>query len=103
MTSPASLPTCSAERVTGLLADTLRAGITAGATRGDLDPDATAAVLFEIGWATVRAVLQGDTELPLASALDVLNSIIDTGISARAQQARRRAERPGRSPEASGA
>jgi AcrR family transcriptional regulator len=70
-------------RITGLLAETLRAGIDAGQTRADLDPDHVAAVLFEIGWATVRAALQEDNDLPLSVALDVLNTIADRGITAR--------------------
>jgi hypothetical protein len=40
-------------------------------------------VLFEAGWAIVRAHLEGVNDLPLAAALDVLNTIVAHGISTR--------------------
>lgn len=79
------------DRITVMLAVTLREGAARGTVRVDLDPDKTAVVLFEVGWAIVRAHLEGVNDLPLAAALDVLNTIVDHGISTRpeARQSRR--------------
>lgn len=71
------------DQPTTLLADTLREGGSRGAIRTDLDPDETAAVLFELGWAIVRAHFEAANDLPLATALDVLNTIVDRGVTRR--------------------
>ena len=53
--------------------------------RGDTDVDAAAAVLFEIGWAVVRAALEGDSQIPLERALTTLNQIVGLGLLPRSQ------------------
>jgi len=70
-------------RIRELLADTLHQGMTEGTVRETLDVDATAGILFEVGWAVVRAELEGTAEIPLAKALDTLNEIVGRGIMNR--------------------
>jgi len=70
-------------RIRELLAEALTEGHREGSIRADLDVEATAAVLFEIGWAVVRAELDDSSDLPLAVALDTLNDIVGLGLIAR--------------------
>lgn len=70
-------------RIRELLAETLRQGIREETVRDTLDVDATARILFEVGWAVVRAELEGTTDLPLSQALDTLNEIVGRGIMNR--------------------
>lgn len=70
-------------RIRGLLAEALRAGQREGTVRRSLDVDTAAAVLFEIGWAIVRAELEGTSDVPLEHALNTLNEIVGLGIVAR--------------------
>lgn len=71
-------------RMRALLAEALRAGQREGSVRTTIDADTAAAVLFEIGWAVVRAELEGEGDLPLAVALHSLNEIVGLGLLARA-------------------
>lgn len=67
-------------RIRQLLAETLAEGRREGTVRANLDPDAAAAVLFEMGWGVVRAGLEDATGLPLDAALAMLNDIVGRGI-----------------------
>jgi len=67
-----------------LLIETLRAGQREGSVRASIDAEAAASVLFEIGWAVVRAELEGETDLPLEVALRNLNEIVGLGLLVRA-------------------
>jgi AcrR family transcriptional regulator len=67
-------------RIRQLLAEILAEGRREGTVRADLDPDATAAVLFEMGWGVVRAGLENATGMPLDAALATLNDIVGRGI-----------------------
>lgn len=71
------------ERMIALLEQALIAGQREGAVRANIDPAAAAAILFEIGWAIVRAELEGEAALPLDRALMTLNEIIGLGLSPR--------------------
>ena len=71
------------ERMIALLEQALIAGQREGAVRTNIDPAAAAAILFEIGWAIVRAELEGEAALPLDRALMTLNEIIGLGLSPR--------------------
>jgi AcrR family transcriptional regulator len=70
-------------RIRDLLRELLRIGREEGSVRADLDIDAAAAVLFEIGWAVVRSELEGEGELPLDRALTTLNQIVGLGLLPR--------------------
>ncbi len=70
------------DRITELIEQTLRDGQSEGTIRGEIDAAASAAVLFEIGWAIVRSHLLGDLPLPLAEALETLNAIVGRGTMA---------------------
>jgi AcrR family transcriptional regulator len=70
-------------RIRGLLRDLLGSGQREGTVRTDLDAEAAAAVLFEIGWAVVRAELEGDSDIPLETALTTLNQIVGLGLLPR--------------------
>lgn len=67
-------------RIRGLLADIIAEGRRDGSVRRDLDPETTAAVLFEMGWGVVRAGLEDVTGVALETALDTLNGIVGRGI-----------------------
>jgi hypothetical protein len=71
------------QRIRQLLVEVLRAGQRDGTVRRNLDIDAAAAILFEIGWAVVRAELEGESDLSLAVALDTLNQIVGLGVMTR--------------------
>lgn len=71
------------ERMIALLEQTLVAGQREGAVRTNIDPAAAAAILFEIGWAIVRAELEDEAALPLDRALMTLNEIIGLGLLPR--------------------
>jgi|CXWL01.1.fsa_nt_gi AcrR family transcriptional regulator len=71
------------ERMIALLEQALIAGQREGAVRTNIDPAAAAAILFEIGWAIVRAELEGEAALPLDKALMTLNEIIGLGLMTR--------------------
>lgn len=71
------------ERMIALLEQALIAGQREGAVRTNIDPAAAAAILFEIGWAIVRAELEGEAALPLDRALLTLNEIIGLGLLPR--------------------
>jgi hypothetical protein len=77
------------QRMRALLAEALRAGQREGSVRASIDPDTAASVLFEIGWAIVRAELEGESDLPLDVALHSLNEIVGLGLLARPSSARR--------------
>jgi AcrR family transcriptional regulator len=70
-------------RIRGLLRDLLQRGQAEGTIRPDLESEAAARVLFEIGWAVVRAELEGQSELPLERALHTLNQIVGLGLLPR--------------------
>jgi AcrR family transcriptional regulator len=70
-------------RIGGLLRELLAMGQREGSVRPDLDVDAAAAVLFEIGWAVVRTALEGDSQIPLERALTTLNQIVGLGLLPR--------------------
>jgi hypothetical protein len=50
------------QRIRQLLRELLALGREEGSVRADIDVDASAAVLFEIGWAVVRRALEGDSD-----------------------------------------
>jgi len=70
-------------RIRSLLRELLAIGQREGSVRGDIDVEAAAAVLFEIGWAVVRTALEGDSQIPLARALTTLNQIVGLGLLPR--------------------
>jgi AcrR family transcriptional regulator len=70
-------------RIRSLLRELLAIGQREGSVRPDLDVDAAAAVLFEIGWAVVRSALEGDSQVPLDRALTTLNQIVGLGLLPR--------------------
>ncbi|MCC7078900.1 MAG: TetR/AcrR family transcriptional regulator [Acidimicrobiia bacterium] len=70
-------------RIRELLAETLEEGIAEGSIRDTVDVEAAAAVLFEIGWAVVRAELEGNIDLPFDVALSTLNEIVGLGVVSR--------------------
>jgi AcrR family transcriptional regulator len=70
-------------RIGRLLRELLALGQREESVRADIDIDAAAAVLFEIGWAVVRAALEGDSQIPLARALTTLNQIVGLGLLPR--------------------
>lgn len=70
-------------RIRSLLRALLEIGRREGSVRGDLDLDAAASVLFEIGWAVVRTALEGDSQIPLDRALTTLNQIVGLGLLPR--------------------
>jgi hypothetical protein len=51
--------------IRSLLRELLATGRREGSVRANIDVDAAAAVLFEIGWAVVRTALEGDGQIPL--------------------------------------
>lgn len=71
------------DRMIALLEQTLIAGQREGAVRTNVEPASAAAILFEIGWAVVRAELEKVSVLPLDKALMTLNEIIGLGILPR--------------------
>ncbi len=75
--------TVQRERMIALLEQTLVAGQRERAVRTNIDPAAAAAILFEIGWAIVRAELEDEAALPLDRALMTLNEIIGLGLLPR--------------------
>jgi AcrR family transcriptional regulator len=70
-------------RIRGLLRDLLHLGQAEGTIRLDLEIEAAAHVLFEIGWAIVRAELEDQSDLPLERALTTLNQIVGLGLLPR--------------------
>jgi hypothetical protein len=70
-------------RIVHLLHELLAAGKREGTVRGDIDVDAGAVVLFEIGWAVVRTALEGSSQIPLDEALNTLNLIVGLGLLPR--------------------
>ena len=70
-------------RIRSLLHELLAIGQAEGSVRADIDADAAAAVLFEIGWAVVRSALEGDSQIPLERALTTLNQIVGLGLMPR--------------------
>jgi AcrR family transcriptional regulator len=72
-------------RIQRLLRELLAIGQRESSVRADIDVDAAAAVLFEIGWALVRSALEGDSEIPLDRALTTLNQIVGLGLLPRNQ------------------
>ncbi|MFQ5523511.1 MAG: TetR family transcriptional regulator [Acidimicrobiia bacterium] len=71
------------QRIRELLMEVLEQGKQEGSIREALDVEKTAAVLFEIGWAVVRAELDHSSDLPLQEALDTLNDIVGLGVITR--------------------
>ena len=80
--------TLQRSRMRELLAEALRAGQREGTVRASIDAQTAASVLFEIGWAIVRAELEGESKLPLDVALHSLNEIVGLGLLARTGSAR---------------
>ena len=72
-------------RIRSLLRELLVIGQRESSVRADIDVDAAAAVLFEIGWAVVRTALEGDSRIPLDQALTTLNQIVGLGLLPRNQ------------------
>ena len=72
-------------RIRSLLRQLLVLGQRERSVRADIDVDAAAAVLFEIGWAVVRSALEGDSQIPLERALTTLNQIVGLGLLPRGQ------------------
>jgi AcrR family transcriptional regulator len=72
-------------RIRSLLRELLTIGQRERTVRADIDVDAAAAVLFEIGWAVVRSALEGDSQIPLERALSTLNQIVGLGLLPRSQ------------------
>jgi len=70
-------------RIRSLLRELLATGQSEGSVRADIDVDAAAAVLFEIGWAVVRTALEGHSRIPLDRALTTLNQIVGLGLLPR--------------------
>lgn len=70
-------------RIRQLLAEVLLAGKREGSIRDTVDIESASAVLFEIGWAVVRAELDESSDLPLDVALDTLNDIVGLGLVTR--------------------
>jgi AcrR family transcriptional regulator len=70
-------------RIRSLLRELLAIGQRESSVRADIDVDAAAAVLFEIGWAVVRTALEGDSQIPLDQALTTLNQIVGLGLLPR--------------------
>lgn len=68
------------DRIRSLLAETLHEGQREGTVRASLDAKTTAAVLFEAGWALVRAELEGDADVPLDRALATLSRVLGVGL-----------------------
>ncbi len=71
------------DRIRSLLEEVLILGQADGTVRADIDPSAAASVVFEIGWAIVRAELEGESDLPLETALNTLNDIVGLGLLPR--------------------
>jgi AcrR family transcriptional regulator len=72
-------------RIRSLLRQLLAIGQRENSVRADIDVDAAAAVLFEIGWAVVRSALEGDSQIPLERALTTLNQLVGLGLLPRSQ------------------
>lgn len=72
-------------RIRSLLRELLESGLREGSVRADLDLDAAAAVVFEIGWAVVRSALESNSQIPLDRALRTLNQIVGLGLLPRNQ------------------
>ena len=70
-------------RISHLLRELLATGQREASVRSDIDVEAAAAVLFEIGWAVVRSALEGTSEVPLDRALNTLNQIVGLGLLPR--------------------
>jgi hypothetical protein len=70
-------------RIRALLRELLAIGQREGTIRPDLDSDAAAGVLFEIGWAVVRTALDGESRIDLDRALHTLNQIVGLGLLPR--------------------
>jgi AcrR family transcriptional regulator len=70
-------------RIRSLLRELLAIGQRENSVRADIDVDAAAAVVFEIGWAVVRSALEGDSQIPLDRALTTLNQIVGLGLLPR--------------------
>ena len=71
-------------RIRALFAEVLGAGQQEGSIRDSVDVEAAAAVLFEVGWAVVRAELDNSSLLPLDLALDTLSELVGLGLVTRA-------------------
>lgn len=72
-------------KIRELLEEVLELGKREGSIRDTVDVANTAAVLFEIGWAVVRAELDQSSDVPLDIALDTLNDIVGLGLIARTE------------------
>jgi AcrR family transcriptional regulator len=70
-------------RIRALLRELIVVGQREGTVRADIDSDVAAGVLFEIGWAIVRNELEGESDVPLESALNTLNQIVGLGLLPR--------------------
>ena len=70
------------DRIRSLLAAVLVEGQQDGTIRADLHAERTASVLFEMGWAVVRAELEGQSDLTLEQALWALNDVVGRGVLA---------------------
>jgi AcrR family transcriptional regulator len=70
-------------RIKPLFAEVLEDGKREGSIRDTIDIESASVVLFEIGWAVVRAELADSADLPLDVALDTLNDIVGLGLIVR--------------------
>ena len=70
------------DKICALLLEVIVEGQEDGSIRRDLDAKAAAVVVFEMGWAIVRAEIEGHNSLPLEKALWTLNDIVGRGILA---------------------
>ncbi|MCP5028160.1 MAG: TetR/AcrR family transcriptional regulator [Actinomycetia bacterium] len=76
------------ECIRGLLESVLRSGQAEGTVRDNIDATAVAAVLWEIGWAIVKAGLQASDPDQLESWLDILNDMVGLGLQPRSRDSR---------------
>lgn len=72
-------------RIRTVLRELLSLGQHEATVRSDIDIDAASSVLFEIGWAVVRTALEGESEIPLESALTTLSQIVGLGLLPRTE------------------
>lgn len=71
------------QHIRRLLQDVLSEGQAEGTVRAEIDPLTAAAVLFEVGWAIVRAGLETDHSELLPQWLNTLNDIVGLGLVPR--------------------
>lgn len=70
-------------RIRQLLAEVLEAGKRDGSIRDSISVGPASAIVFEVGWAVVRAELDDTLDVPLEVALATLNDIVGLGLITR--------------------